>query len=240
MKLNKKYLLLISLLVIILLPKAIAQISQVNHRVYLLGNTVDINLESEFYNNLAQLLNKEDPFTVLINGDLIDTKTSKIPTSLDSLKIRKLLEVVAGLDNGQVIIIPGDRDWASSGKKGWESANKLQKMIKSMKVKNVKWAISKGCPGPDLIELDENLILVSINTQWWNHPFDKPDPSTAECKFSTERDFLIELENIIEDTEDKNIIVAGHFPLKSLGEYGGMFPLGKHLAPPIYGRKSVV
>lgn len=239
MKLNKKYLLLISLLVIILLPKAIAQISQVNHRVYLLGNTVDINLESEFYNNLAQLLNKEDPFTVLINGDLIDTKTSKIPTSLDSLKIRKLLEVVAGLDNGQVIIIPGDRDWASSGKKGWESANKLQKMIKSMKVKNVKWAISKGCPGPDLIELDENLILVSINTQWWNHPFDKPDPSTAECKFSTERDFLIELENIIEDTEDKNIIVAGHFPLKSLGEYGGMFPLGKHLAPPIYGSLRV-
>ena len=80
------------------MPKAIAQISQVNHRVYLLGNTVDINLESEFYNNLAQLLNKEDPFTVLINGDLIDTKTSKIPTSLDSLKIRKLLEFLIFID----------------------------------------------------------------------------------------------------------------------------------------------
>ncbi len=239
MKLNKKCLLLLSFFIIIGWARTNAQTSQVHHRVYLLGNTVDINPESEFYNNLANLLNKKDPITVLINGDLIDTKTSKKPTVLDSLKIRKLLEVAAGLDNAQVIIIPGDRDWASSGKKGWASAKKLEKMIKSMKFKNVKWAISKGCPGPNMIELDENLILASINTQWWNHPFDKPDPSTAECKFGTERDFLIELENIIEDTEDKNILVAGHFPLKSLGEYSGKFPFGKYLAPPVYGSFSV-
>lgn len=52
---------------------------------------------------------------------------------------------------------------------------------------------------------------------------DKPEASTADCGIATERDFLIELENAVEDTEDKNIIVAGHFPL------------GKYFSPPLLG-----
>ncbi len=220
-------------------PAAMAQPSTVNYRVYLLGNTADIGLESDFYSHLASNLSESDPFTVVLNGDLIDSRNNKKPTSLDSLKIRKLLQAITKHKNGNVVIVPGDRDWASSGKKGWKSAVELEKMIKSMKFKNVSWAIDKGCPGPKLIEINDQLILILINTQWWNHPYSKPDPTSAECKISTERDFLIELENLVEDTEGKNILVAGHFPLKSLGKYGGNFPLSNHLIPPIYGSAHV-
>jgi len=178
-------------------------------------------------------------FAVIINGDLIDSEKSKKPTYLDSLKMAKLLLTITQNNNGRAIIIPGDRDWASSSKKGWDSVKKLEKLIQSMNLKNVHWAIKDGCPGPEMIELNEHLILVTVNTQWWNHPYSKPEPTTAKCKISTERDFLIELENIIEDTENKNILVAGHFPLESLGEYGGSFSVGKYLFPPIYGSLNV-
>jgi len=212
-----------------------AQDKDVSHRVFLLGNTTDIELESPFYEGLAKLLSNKDHFTVVLNGDLIDSRESKKPTTQDSLKIDKLLRSIAQYENGRVVIVTGDRDWANSGKKGLKSAKKLEDLVKSMKYKNVKWAIRKGCPGPDVIELNDHLILVSINTQWYNHPFEKPEASSADCGIGTERDFLIQLENAVEDTEDKNIIVAGHFPLKSLGNYGGHFPFSKYVSPPILG-----
>ncbi|CAM4186812.1 BamA/TamA family outer membrane protein [Zobellia nedashkovskayae] len=213
----------------------IAQSTKVEHRVYLLGNTTDIELESPFYDSLSELLSTTEPFTVILNGDLMDSGKTKEPTTQDSLKIDKLLRNIAQHENGKVVIIPGDRDWANSGKKGLSSVNKLEKLVKSMDFENVKWAIRKGCPGPDIIELNDHLILVSISTQWYNHPYDKPEATTAECGIATERDFLIELENAVEDSEDKNILVAGHFPLESLGNYGGHFQLAKYLSPPIIG-----
>jgi len=212
---------------------------EIDHRVYLLGNTTDIGLESKFYDSFSNLMTPNDPFTVIINGDLIDSKITGGPTVQDSLKIDKLLRSIAKFDNGKAIIVPGDRDWADSGANGANSAEKLEKLIKGMKFKNVQWALRKGCPGPNLIPVNDHLILVSINTQWFNHPYDKPGSTSAECRISTERDFLIALENLVEDSEDRNILVTGHFPLKSLGEYGGNFPIEKYLSPPILGSFKV-
>ncbi|MGS0524759.1 hypothetical protein ACU8V7_05690 [Zobellia nedashkovskayae] len=193
---------------------SIAQSSEVEHRVYLLGNTTDIELVSPFYDSLSELLSTTDPFTVILNGDLINSGKTKEPTTQDSLKIDKLLRSITQHENGRVVIIPGDRDWANSGKKGLSSVNKLEKLVKSMDFENVKWAIRKGCPGPDIIEVNDHLILVSISTQWFNHPYDKPEATTAECGIATERDFLIELENAVEDSEDKNILVARTFSFR--------------------------
>jgi len=85
------------------------------------------------------------------------------------------------------------------------------------------------------IKLDDNTVLIAINTQWWNHPYKKPSPVDTECKITTEDDFLEELEDLIEDNEDKNVLIAGHYPFISMGEYGGRFPLIKHIFPPVIG-----
>ncbi|WP_299535655.1 hypothetical protein [Ulvibacterium sp.] len=36
-----------------------------------------------------------------------------------------------------------------------------------------------------------------------------------------------------EDIKGKNILVTGHFSLESMVEYGGCFPLKRHLSPPV-------
>ena len=215
------------------------QNTSTDHKVFLLGNTADIDENSSFYSDFTNILPTSEKFTVLINGDLITGKNSIEPDQQDSIRIDRLLRPLSKMNNGKIIVIPGDRDWNDSGKKGIEMVKRLEKMVKRMDFDNVEWAIKKGCPGPDMIEINDHLVIVTLSTQWYNHPYDKPYAATGECKFGTQRDFLIELENLVEDAEDKNIIVAGHYPLESLGEYGGHFPASKFLSPPLIGSFKV-
>src|SRR5262245_28672838 len=152
-----------------------SQPAAIKHRVYLTANTVDIGKDSNFYEALKKLLAAHDePFSLLLNGDLVSTELTQANLATDSVRIRQLLETASVLTHGKVIIIPGDRDWADSGPEGWMSVQRLEKLVKSFNLKNVKWAIKDGCPGPKVIELDDDILLVAINTQWWNHPYDKP------------------------------------------------------------------
>lgn len=111
------------------------------------------------------------------------------------------------------------------------NVKKLQSLVKSLNLKNVIWSNKRGCPGPKEYEINENLLLFTINTQWWNHPHEVPGPVDGVCKISTTDDFKEELEDIINENQDKNIVIAGHYPLISNGEYGGHQPFYKHIFP---------
>ncbi len=211
---------------------AFSQEGKIKHRVYLTANTVDLEAGSKFYTALRELLTvNQEAYSFIINGDLVSQQLTRDAVSSDSVKIKKLLETASGFENGRVIIIPGDRDWADSGPEGWKSVKKLEKLVKSFNFKNVKWAIKDGCPGPKSIELDDDILLVTIDTQWWNHPYDKPGASDADCKISNTKDFQEEVEDVLDENVDKNVLIAGHFPIFSLGEYGGHLPLKKHIFP---------
>ncbi len=214
-----------------------SQSQNIDHRVFLLGNTADLSKNSAFIDQLRELLPSDQPFTVVLNGDLVNVDI--LPSEQDISEVRKLLKSISGFENGRAVIIPGDRDWANSGKTGLESIRALEEAITDMRFENVIWAVSKGCPGPKSIELSDNLVLVTVDTQWWNHPFYKPQPADADCKIVTKTDFENELREELEDANGKNLLVAGHHPLISVGQYGGKKPTKDHLVPPIYGSFKV-
>ncbi len=203
------------------------------HRVFLLGNTADLTIDSPLYAQLGALIEgNTSGTTVILNGDF---STGQADEYEDSIRIRHLLASLSSNNNVRTILIPGDRDWAHSQKNGWEQVRNLEKMVHSMNFPNVIWAIKKGCPGPEEIWLDENTLLINMQTQWWNHPHQKPQPAGADCKFATEDVFIEELEDLIEENAQKNILLAGHYPLISYGPYGGKWPLKNYLLPiPIF------
>ena len=203
------------------------------YHVFLTGNTVDLTPNSSFYQDLRDLMvHKKEPFSFIINGDLISASMS----AKDSLNLSMLVKTIEGINNGNMIIVPGDRDWADSKKNGWKQVLKLERLIESFEIANVKWVPPGGCPGPELIELNSYLNLIVINTQWWNHPYDKPQPIDGVCHIASEGLFLEELNNLIATSKDKNLLIAGHFPLFSIGHYGGQFPFKRHLFPvPVLG-----
>ena len=130
-----------------------------------------------------------------------------------------------------MVFIPGDRDWLSSNKYGLNNANIIEKILESLPFQNITWGPGHGCPGPKEVEIGDNLLLLIINTQYWNHPFRVPAPVEAECKISSIGEFLEELEDNISESRNKNVLIAGHFPVISTGEYGGAMNFRKHLFP---------
>ena len=90
---------------------------------------------------------------------------------------------------------------------------------------------SRGCPGPEVVDVSPNLRLIVINTQWWLHPFDIPEAPDADCSNLTKEEFIESLEEAIEESVGKNILIIGHHPIISTGIYGGHMTFQKHLFP---------
>ncbi len=227
------------LLLIFFVFSSYAQSEFQDHQVIILGNIADVTEYDNFIEDLEVRLNVLDtPFTVILNGDIAN---NVVPKGEDNLALAKrIMELMHTKDLGNLIILPGDRDWGSSGKGGLKKVLKIESKIKSHikknKYKRITWITPDGCPGPFIIEVDESLVVIAINTQWWNHPFDKPRPTDGICEIIPNDGFMEELEDAVDDYKGKNILFVGHHPFKSLGNYGGYFSLGSHLKPaPLIG-----
>ena len=215
--------------------------SQELHTVYFFGNLADLPANGDFSKALKVQLEKEvSPFTLIVNGDLVSQKVGKENTVEDLKKVYELADMIEQTPNGQLILLPGDRDWNDSKKGGESSIKNLEKRIKKYLKDNdyekTDWAIKRACPGPEIYEINEGLMLITLNSQWWNHPYDKPRPSDASCDAITAEALKEELEDAVEENHDKNILIVGHHPIYSLGNYGGRFSVGDQFKPfPVLG-----
>ncbi|MEL7005133.1 MAG: hypothetical protein AAFN93_20715, partial [Bacteroidota bacterium] len=197
--------------------------------LYTTGGIHEIDQPEAYFKALDKSLDSNEDNFLLINGDIIDGK-------LDVNKTNRLLDVLEATSFKNIIFNTGDADWAYSGRNGWETAIKLDKLISSRKNKKFLFPIDDACPGPEEIKLNDNTTLIIINTQWWNHPYLKPGLENADCDIATPEDFVEELDDIINENESQNILIAGHYPVISYGTYGGYFKLGQHFKPaPILG-----
>ena len=90
-----------------------------------------------------------------------------------------------------------------------------------------------GCPGPYEVRLQDDLVLIAINSQWFLTAATPTGPSaaTAAAAPKTKPTFIAALEDIIARNKDKHIMVVAHHPLFSDGIHGGYFTLADHIFP---------
>jgi len=210
------------------------------HKVYLFGNLVDIQNTQSFYTALEKEFNSHKVnFSVIVAGDLTDKKKKKkYDEQLQT--VYELMDLVAKYERGRLICIPGDRDWNLGKIGGLKQVNKLENSLKDYAeehdIENFDFPVKNGCPGPFDLSLDEHIEFVGINTQWWNTPIDKPTLADAECKYVAYQNVKEEIDDIIDDNRSKNVLLVGHHPISSLGNYGGRFSFKDHMKPfPIVG-----
>ena len=109
-----------------------AQSTATNHQVIILGNIADVTAQDDFLQKLELRLNEmNSSFTVLLNGDITDKKVSEGADQL--VLVKKIMDLVSTMDFGNLIIIPGDRDWSNSGKGGLKNILSIESAIKSYK-----------------------------------------------------------------------------------------------------------
>ena len=197
-------------------------------RLLVAGNTADA--DAALYASLQESLDDpDDPATVLFAGDF--------STDCDSVvaQLTPLLALIRNNPATEFYLIPGDRDWDRSGEDGLACVKALEDYLEDQDLDNLHWPLDKGCPGPEFVELAPTVLLMMINTQWWNHPYDKPEPADADCAFADPSISFDEIISSIEENQDQNVIIAGHYPPRSQGRYGGKFPGRDHFLPPIIG-----
>ncbi|MBL7953205.1 MAG: metallophosphoesterase [Flavobacteriales bacterium] len=171
--------------------------------------------------------------TLLFLGDNIYErglhKKSDPERAQDERNIMPQIQAARAFD-GRTVFIPGNHDWSQGRPNGWATVQRQQEFIVDSLGKKA-FLPKGGCPGPEVIELGDKLVLVIIDTQWWLHKYRKPEGERDGCDVATDAEFLNAVGEALKDNRGKHVIIAGHHPLYTYGEHGGYFPLKDHLFP---------
>jgi hypothetical protein len=215
----------------------LAQENARKFRVYLVGNAG--KMESGYSQVVEDILeklqaDKEQYSHIIYLGDNIcspgmpDIGERERATAESSLK--KQLDLYSSL-SGKIWMIPGDHDWGNGKPEGWNSVQNAEEYVsENYPSDKVLWVPSGGCAGPDLFELDSETILITLDSQWWLHPKDKPG-ADSDCEYKSGEEVLSALSYLVEENQDKTILLAMHHPLRSYGRHNGGYSRKDHLFP---------
>ncbi len=142
--------------------------------------------------------------------------------------------------HGKVLFISGNHDWNKGRKNGHEYVERQEKYIEKLFGKNV-FLPSRGCPGPSEIDVNDNVCIVLINTQWWLQSQYRPIGKACGCRVESEEEFFEQLEAILKKNKNRQVLVCGHAPVYSYAIHGGRYKLRHHIFPfTIYNRRAYV
>jgi len=203
--------------------------------LYLIGDAGELK---PFQSDLRQLLNKHyqssTPSAVIFLGDNIYPKGlpargEKGYESADTV-LKTQLDWVKNFDS-EIIFVPGNHDWKKGKHDGLQRILRQARWIDSLKRPEVKFLPQGGCPGPVEVSLSNNLVLVIIDSQWFLHPWEKPEGEDSPCDVKYPADLVVKLEDILQRNKGKRVVVAAHHPIFTYGEHGGVFTFNDHLFP---------
>ncbi len=143
--------------------------------------------------------------------------------------ISRQLEVVKSYP-GNTFVIPGNHDWKKGKRAGWKYINNQEKFVEALMDSTDVFFPSNGCPGPVEINLNGEITLIILDTQWILHPWEKPKED-EDCGITSNADIMIQIDDIIRRNKGKKIIFAAHHPLYSYGIHGGISDINNHLFP---------
>ena len=160
------------------------------------------------------------------------------PVDADAAKLegarRRIDPQLAAVKTGGAIglFTAGNHDWENKGARGWEA------MIQQTEYVEANGGLmmpANGCPGPAVHDVGRHLSLVFLDTQWWLHDNEKPgEASAADCTETNKAEVVADLRVAMAraDRSGREVIVAGHHPLRTGGRHGGYWTVGDHIFLP--------
>jgi predicted phosphodiesterase len=208
---------------------------QQSFNLYMIGDAGEPTLPT---NGLRELLQKKYdpaiPSVVIFLGDNIYPKGLPAPDERGRQEAEAILKAQLNLLQGfntDVYFIPGNHDWKKGHSDGWQQIAHQEAWVDSLHNEHIHFQPEGGCPGPVEVPLSKDAVLVIIDSQWFLHPWDKPEGDDSPCEVKRPEDAVIQLEDIFNRNIGKRVIVTAHHPLYTYGEHGGIFTWKDHLFP---------
>ena len=145
---------------------------------------------------------------------------------------------------GRIIFIPGEEDWKRYGLKGVRRQEKyiekaLNKGIEDDEDWDNYFFPDDGCSGPEVVDINDQLIVVIVDSQWYLADWDEEPEINDGCELKSRKDFAFHFEEIVRKYRNKNVVVAMHHPMYSYGPRGGFFTAKDHLFPITKNEKNL-
>ena len=137
---------------------------------------------------------------------------------------------------GRVIFTPGNHDWRKYGLKGVKRQEKyIERTLNEGIVNEDDWENyflpDRGCAGPEVVEINDQLVVVVVDSQWYLTDWDTEPEINDDCEVKSRKQFAFNFEEIVRKHRNKNVVIAMHHPMYTYGPHGGSFTMKEHLFP---------
>lgn len=144
--------------------------------------------------------------------------------------INRQMDALKGF-KGEKFFIPGNHDWNKSHEGGLEAVLRLEDYVESYGDSTIRWLPNRGCPGPYELLLNEDLVILFVDTEWYLTKQYKPQGPENNCYVEDRFDFMVQLEDAVQRNSNKNILIVQHHPLFSNSNHGGHYSLKDNIFP---------
>ena len=175
---------------------------------------------------------KED--VVIFLGDNIYEFGMPEPDAADRKeKERRITEQLKVVKNfkGKTIVVPGNHDWRKSRPQGLATLNREEEFVENYLDSADVFLPSNGCPGPVEVQLNNDLVVIVLDSEWWLYKHQKPIAPDNGCTAGSRVEIMEQLRDILLRNKGKNILIAQHHPLFSNGKHGGYYTLKDYFFP---------
>ncbi len=205
---------------------------EIVHQIILTGDTGHSEGLTPKMMQLMQKLSDEagTNATLLLLGDNVRSiSDNESPDKLNTAANLRLVQM-ANQFKGQTYYIPGDLEWMNNNQEGVDQIEKWWQ--DHVDDKEDTFIPDDGCPGPEVEELSNNLVLIAFDSRWYIENWNENDTHNESCDIRNRSDLLLELQNEIKSYyHTHNIILAMHHPVFSTGRRGGYSSFKDHVFP---------
>lgn len=168
--------------------------------------------------------------------------SSGMPDSVSSkrrIKAERLLnQQLAILKNykGQAIFLAGNHEWARYGARGVkETEHYIEQQLRGSQnaatsPENYFYS-DNACADPQIIKINDKLVILVVHSAWWLKNWKKAPEINDGCLIKNRTAFLEKVSELLRKNQHKNVVVAMHHPLYSVGEHSGYSTAFQNLFP---------
>jgi Calcineurin-like phosphoesterase len=204
------------------------------HTMYLIGDAGNSSAQGStpvLAYLKSKLVEESENSSVLFLGDNIyeygmPPKEDTVKRQVAEHRIKAQLEILHEF-KGRPIFIPGNHDWRGWGQSGLKSQEDfIESYLNSQRGKTEKddwenyFLPDDGCSGPIAVELNNDLVVLVVDSQWWLGDSETEPRINQGCEARNQASFRFIFENMVRKYRNQQVVIAMHHPPYTYGPHG--------------------